>query len=104
MAGYFRCRNFHGRKVGGRGEVGGGATWSEQTSNRFNTLKITHRGAKHCSLLKNLNLRTHIKGGLRRRGGNISVDLSLFVLLYNLNFMKKETSVIFFKPKPKKRN
>ena len=36
--------------------------------------------------------RAHIKGGLRRRGGNNYVDLSLFVLLYNIvhtNFMKK---------------
>ena len=30
-----------------------------------------------------------IEGGLRRRGGIISVDLSLFVLLYNTNFMKE---------------
>ena len=27
--------------------------------------------------------------GLRKRSGNISVDLSLFVLLYNTNFMNK---------------
>ena len=33
--------------------------------------------------------RAHISVALRRRGGNISVDLSLFVLLYNSNFMNK---------------
>ena len=33
--------------------------------------------------------RSHVSVGLRRRGGNISVDLSLFVLLYNTNFMNK---------------
>ena len=31
----------------------------------------------------------HIYGGVWRRGGTISVDLSLFVLLYNTNFMNK---------------
>ena len=32
--------------------------------------------------------------GLRRRGWNISVDLSLFVLLFNSNFIKKLNSMI----------
>ena len=40
---------------------------------------ITSRGAKPCRLL----------WGLRRRGGNISVDLSLFAKLYNTNFKNK---------------
>ena len=31
--------------------------------------------------------RSHVSVGLRRRGGNISVDLSLFVLLYNTTLM-----------------
>ena len=31
----------------------------------------------------------HLLGGLGRRGGNISVDLSLVVLLYNTNFLNK---------------
>ena len=30
----------------------------------------------------------YIYGGLRIRGGNISVDLSLFVLLYSINSTK----------------
>ena len=33
--------------------------------------------------------RAHILVDLGRRGGNISVDLSLFVLLYNANAMSK---------------
>ena len=31
----------------------------------------------------------HVSDGLRRRGGNISVDLSLFALLYNTNVKNK---------------
>ena len=31
----------------------------------------------------------HISVGLGRLGGNISADLSLFVILYNTNFMNK---------------
>ena len=39
---------------------------------------------------------------LRRRGGNTSEDLSLFVLLYNMNFMSKlKFKDFFFKWKPK---
>ena len=33
--------------------------------------------------------RAHVSVGLRRRGGNISLDFSLFVLLYNAKFMHK---------------
>ena len=54
---------------------------------------ITSRGAKALSSSLKLeayfwlSARAHISVGLGRRGGNISVDLSLFVLLYNTNFM-----------------
>ena len=34
-------------------------------------------------------VRAHILGSLRRKGGNISVDLSLFALLFNIYFRKK---------------
>ena len=43
--------------------------------------------------------RSHVSVGLRRRGGNISVDLSLFVLLYNSNFTKKLKCNDFLKTK-----
>ena len=43
----------------------------------------------------------HIQGSLRRRGGNIYVDLSLFVLLYNTNFMNKLKFNDFLKLKTK---
>ena len=39
-----------------------------------------------------LHVRTYV--GLRRWGGNISVDLSLFVLLYKTNFMNKQKTNI----------
>ena len=39
----------------------------------------------------------HITVGLRRRGGNISEDLSLFVLLYNTNFMNKLKYIFLIK-------
>ena len=42
------------------------------------------------------NARAHVSVGLRRRGGNISVDLSLLVLLYNANFMNKPKCKDFF--------
>ena len=70
---------------------------------------ITPRGAKPCCLLKNWHLLLifiapgiallYIKVGFRRRGGNISVDLSLFVSLYNTNFMNKLKFNDFFKTK-----
>ena len=66
---------------------------------------ITSRGAKRRRLLYNWNLlltflalgiaRAHISVGLRRRGGKLSVYLSLFVLFYHTNFMNKP--IIFFK-------
>ena len=59
---------------------------------------ITPKRARHCRLLKNLNILltflalgnagAYMKGGLRRRGGHISVYFSLFVLLCNTNFKK----------------
>ena len=43
-----------------------------------------------CRLFLSLGIApAHIKCSLRRRGGNIFVDLSLFVLLYDINFMNK---------------
>ena len=47
-----------------------------------------------CDLFLLLALRKHMRsaymiGGVRRRGGTISVDLSLIVLVYNINFMNK---------------
>ena len=53
---------------------------------------ITSRGAKPSRLHLNWNLLLTFFGSrhctcVRRRGGNISVDLSSFVLLYNTNFM-----------------
>ena len=73
----------------------------------------TSRGAKPCRLLWNWNLlacfrwpflalfiaRAHI----RMMGVNISVDLSLFVLLCNTNFMKKLKFNDFFKTKTNKK-
>ena len=35
-----------------------------------------------------MHMRIYASDGLKRRGGNISVDLSLFVLLYFTNLMK----------------
>ena len=46
------------------------------------TLLQAFFGSRHCTC-------AYILGGLRTRGGNISVDLPLFVLLYNTNFMNK---------------
>ena len=65
--------------------------------------RIITLGVKPCRLLLKLKpfadlffsrhytcvMRIYISIGLRRRGGNISVDLSLFVLLYNTHFMNK---------------
>ena len=47
--------------------------------------------------LHNAQSHAHISVGLRRRGGNISVDLSLLVLLYNANFMRKIKYNVFYK-------
>ena len=41
----------------------------------------------------------HVQVGLRKRGGNISVDLSLFGLLYNTNFTNKLKFNDFLKTK-----
>ena len=40
-------------------------------------------GSLHCTCV------VHVQGLLRRRDGNISIDLSLLVLLHNTNFMNK---------------
>ena len=45
--------------------------------------------------------RVQIKGGQRRRGEIISVDLSLFALLYNTNVMNKLKFNDLFKTKTK---
>ena len=44
---------------------------------------------------------TLIQGGVRRRGGNISVDFSLYVLLYYTKFMMKLKFHDFLKFKTK---
>ena len=41
--------------------------------------------------------RAHFSVGIERRGGNISVDLPLFVLLYKTNFINKLKFNDFFK-------
>ena len=46
--------------------------------------------------------RVHILVCLRKRGGNISVDLSLFVLFYKNNFINQFND--FFKTKNKTKN
>ena len=74
--------------------VGGPRIWG------YSHRAITLRGAKPCRLVQNWNLLLTLFGSrhctyayipvvvLRRRGGNISVDMSV-VLLYNTNFMNK---------------
>ena len=44
----------------------------------------------------------HMSVGFRRRGGNISADLSLFALLYYTNFMNKLKCNDFLKTKNEK--
>ena len=43
-----------------------------------------------------------VEVGLRRKGGNISVDFSLFVLLYITKFINNFNSNVFLKTENKK--